>query len=127
MHNQAIENLMTSILASAAPDSSIDEIIELMKEEEIRHVPILEKNKPVGIISDRDLKLFQNKEWAKKLTAVDVMIQNPVIVKGNESLKNVVKIMEEKRIGSVMIENQNGELKGIFTIIDALNVLEKIL
>lgn len=127
MGNQEIGNLMTTILASATPDSSIDEIILLMKDEKVRHVPILEKNKPVGIISDRDVKLFQNKEWAKKLTAQDVMVQDPVIVTCSESLKNVVKIMEEKRIGSVMVENKDGDIKGIFTTIDALNVLEKIL
>ena len=100
------------------------ELLEFMENDTVRHMPVIKDKKAVGIISDRDLKYFQNKEWAKKLNSQDIMNKDPYIVNENESLLNVVQTMEEKKYGCALVCDTNNELTGIFTTIDALKLLK---
>lgn len=51
-----VKDLMTSAVRTVAPEDKIDRVFFLMNFEQIRHIPVVEKGKVVGILSDRDLK-----------------------------------------------------------------------
>jgi CBS domain-containing protein len=53
-----IKELMTSKLITVTPETSIDECMQLMTNKFIRHLPVLEYNKVVGIISIGDVVKF---------------------------------------------------------------------
>lgn len=120
-----ISEYMTKSLCMTDPDTSVYELLEFLEDDTIRHMPVIENKKPVGIISDRDLKYFQNKEWAKKLIAKDVMTEHPYVVNSNEELSNVLEVMEKKKIGSTLVCDDSEQLIGIFTTTDALSLLRK--
>ena len=42
---------------TVTPDQSVDDVIELMREEKVRRVPVVEDGRPVGIVSIGDLAL----------------------------------------------------------------------
>jgi acetoin utilization protein AcuB len=87
----------------------------------------LEQGKAKGIISERDLKMFQNVEWANKLRAEDVMTHYPYIVQSGTLLEEVAFEMSRKKYGSALIVNSNSQVIAIFTVTDALNALVEIL
>ena len=102
-------------------------ILKIFDQENIRHLPIIENNKAIGILSDRDVRIFWNKPWAVDLVAQDIMIKDPYSVIEGSNLIDVVYEMSKNKIGSALVENNEGETVGIFTSIDALNALIEIL
>jgi acetoin utilization protein AcuB len=88
------------------------------------HIPIMQNEKVVGIVSDRDIKVIAGLKMLEKsfLTAADIMSPDPVSVDSSTMLDEVAFEMSEKKIGSVIV-TENEELLGIFTVTDALNAL----
>jgi len=50
-------NLAQPYVISIGPDDSLDKAISLMEEHEIRHLPVIEAGRAVGMVSDRDVLL----------------------------------------------------------------------
>jgi CBS domain-containing protein len=50
-----VEELMTSPIVTCAPTDSIDHIMELMTERRVRHLPVMEAGRLVGIVSIGDV------------------------------------------------------------------------
>jgi len=99
----------------------IFEILELKK---IRHLPVLDGSKIVGLISERDMKhLSYYNERDCDVRACDLMSKDPFVVYMNDPLDEVALKMSEKKIGSAIVQDSSGCLVGIFTSIDALNAL----
>jgi len=58
-------------------------------------------------------------------TIGNIMNKNVVSVKGNDTIESVVKTMYDKEVGSVIVVNESGELKGIITERDVIRVIAK--
>jgi CBS domain-containing protein len=54
-HETSVREIMTKKVASVRPDQSIQECMELMTEKHIRHLPVLENEQLVGVISIGDV------------------------------------------------------------------------
>jgi acetoin utilization protein AcuB len=129
---KSIENVLVDDFTSPCPhvvetETSLDDVVRLMKSEKIRHLPVLEKSKTVGIISDRDLKVLSNIEFAQKFTAGDIMVESPYCVYTGTTLEEVALEMSRRKIGSAVVLEQNGQINGIFTSTDGLNALVEVL
>ena len=101
---------------------------KLMREHKVRHLPVLEGGKLVGVISDRDLSLIETLRDvdATKVTVEEAMTQAPYTVSPDASLDEVVATMAEHRYGSaIVIDNAN--VVGVFTTVDALTALAELL
>ncbi len=69
-HNIAIRNVMTSGVISVTPDQSIEDCMALMTGKHIRHLPVLENGKLVGMISIGDVVkaiISQHEDTIKQL------------------------------------------------------------
>ncbi len=114
----------------AEPDTSVGQILELMKSHNVRHIPIKQNNRVVGIISERDLRWMGNPSLA--LPAADeipvrhVMTFNPYIVEIDMPLTTVISEMTERKIGAAIVVS-SGRLAGIVTVIDICRALGEIL
>lgn len=106
------------------PSMTIEEARIFMEQQNLRHLPVVgENNQLLGVISERDvLKAKKQKELI-----TTIMVSQVFVVQENEDLVHVVEVMAEEKYGSVMIVNAANELTGIFTTIDALNLLAKLL
>jgi CBS domain-containing protein len=58
----AVREIMSSPLIVATPDTSIDECMALMTDRRIRHLPVIEEGKVVGLVSIGDLVKFKSKQ-----------------------------------------------------------------
>ena len=50
-----VEDLMQTDVLTVSPDDLVDRVFYLMYFEKIRHLPVIEKQRLIGIVSDRDL------------------------------------------------------------------------
>ena len=124
----SIMNYMTVAPLSIGSDQNIDEAHKIMQGNRIRHLPVMLDGKISGMISDRDIKLALSLRGVdSSKTKVEEISSNDVfIVKSDAKLDDVVKTMADKKVGSVLIVDNN-KLVGIFTTIDALMALHELL
>lgn len=76
--------------------------------------------KLLGIITDGDLRrvMQQRKENVLGLSAVDCMTKNPVTLPGKELAASALRTMEEKKITSVLVVDEQGRLEGVLHVHD---------
>lgn len=126
--NLPVEEFTTPDPLTATEDTSVDELSRLMKDHDVRHIPILHGETVVGIVSDRDLRVVAALGIGEKslVRAGDLMARNPVTVAAQTTLDQVAFEMSRKKIGSVIV-NEGDRFFGIFTVTDALNALIEIM
>jgi acetoin utilization protein AcuB len=95
-----------------------------MREHRIRHLPVLEGLRLVGIVSDRDLHLVETlRDVDPALVRVDeAMTPDPYTVAPGASLLTVARSMAKSKHGSAVVV-KGGRVVGIFTTTDALDAL----
>ena len=121
-----VEEYTSPSIISASREMSISEIYVLMREKRVRHIPVLEDKKPVGIILDRDLHLLEILE-EDDLSVEDIMVKDPYCVQNETPLDHVAFEMSKRKIGSAIVVNNEGEIDGIFTSTDGLNALIEVI
>ncbi len=124
----SVEEFTTPNPITASEEDPIDKLSSLMKDNGIRHLPILKDNKVIGIISDRDLRVVSNLNAKQKMKvhAADIMVKDPFTVSSDMTLADVAFEMSKNKIGSVIVNDENDQFLGIFTVTDALNALIEI-
>ncbi|MFC2040583.1 CBS domain-containing protein [Chloroflexota bacterium] len=60
--NNRIQGVMTETVVIALPDDNVDYAIDVMKKKRIRHIPVMEGQQLMGMISMRDIMGFQYEE-----------------------------------------------------------------
>lgn len=119
---------MTTTPITINGELPLQQAIDTMNSNGIRHLPVLKNGKIIGILSDRDVKMvlgFKDID-PQKVTVEEACTFDPLSVSPEAPLDEVVTLMAEKKIGSVLIVD-NHKLVGIFTWIDALQALAEIL
>jgi len=126
--NLPVEEFTTPDPVTAVESTPVEELIRLMKEHGVRHLPILRGEKVVGIVSDRDVRVASGLNSREKLLieAKHIMASDPVTVDSRASLDEVAFEMSQSKIGSVIVNDEYEKFLGIFTVTDALNALIEI-
>ena len=122
--------VMTSFPYFVEADDNANRMESMMDEHGIRHLPVQENGKVVGIVSERDLhhRIKRDAPSAEKDTilARHVMVKDPYVVSFRATLSEVVLEMARRRIGSVIIQRQ-GRLAGILSAMDVCRILGEYL
>jgi len=121
---EVIQNFMSAPVHTIGVQETLAEAHELMNRFAIRHLPVLEGGKLVGMLSQRDLHLIETlKDVDPEIVTVEeAMNQDVLAVAPDASLEQVARQMAEHRYGSAVIVHERHVL-GIFTSTDALRVL----
>ena len=122
-----IEDQMTPYPVTADPKMMVSEAAALMKEKQIRHLPVLDAGKVVGILSDRDARQALALPGAFQLMVGDVMHDQPYCVSVGTPLAEVAREMATRKIGSAVILSKHNKPVGIFTTTDAMAILAELL
>jgi acetoin utilization protein AcuB len=107
-------------------DASLKLAGQLMREHHVRHLPVLDAGKLVGIVSERDVFLFDRRGEADTKVE-DAMSVDVYGVKSTDPIEGVVASMAERKLGCAVVLDRRGEVEGIFTTVDALRVLVDVL
>ncbi len=123
-----IDEFMTRCPVVVAPRTTVTEAARLLRENGIRHLPVVDGGALVGLVTDRDLHLVQSLVDVEPgtVTVGNVMEPDPFCVASSTPLHEVVSRMAAGKLGSAVVLEGTG-VSGIFTTIDALRALGRML
>jgi IMP dehydrogenase len=101
---------------TASPTMTIAEINMITKKYNISGVPIVDKNKLVGIVTNRDLRFVDNLDL--KVSEIMTPEDRLITVKENFTKEEVISALRKNRIEKILITNKKHELKGMVTFKD---------
>jgi acetoin utilization protein AcuB len=131
--------LMTTTVVTATPKDTVRKALLLLEDSDIRHLPIVEGKKLVGLVSDRDLREYRlplveeidDPDYADDLLDTplsEVMSGDILCLEIGESLKTGVDLMIEYGIGAIpVVDRDKDELVGILSYVDVLKAVRDTL
>ncbi len=123
-----VQKYMTVLPHTIGVDQTLAQAEKMMSSLQVRHLPVLDGGRLVGILSDRDIKLVETFKDvdAEKVTVDEAYSPDPYIVSPSMPLNTVCETMAAKRYSCVLIED-NHRLVGIFTWVDALRAFSEMM
>ncbi|MBX3212487.1 MAG: CBS domain-containing protein [Labilithrix sp.] len=112
-------DIMTTPVLKLAPSEPASDALAMMRDEGVRHAPVVEGNAILGIVSERDLGGPHGGLTRKNRTVRDLMRTNPVLGAPEMSVTDAVVLLRERRLGCLPIVDA-GRLLGIVTRSDLL-------
>ncbi|MBD9358301.1 CBS domain-containing protein [Methylomonas albis] len=135
-----VAELMTAKVFTVEPHDLIDRVFFLIHYEKIRHLPVVEKGKLVGIVSDRDLykalgpksnsnAVETNKDNSQlhvvSQKVVHIMHRGVYTVTPETPASEAAAMMAEHRVGALPVVDKE-KLVGILSATDILRVFAKL-
>jgi len=124
-HIPTIGSVMTPFPHVAQIDDSLIVARTLMVEHGVRHLPVKDGNRLVGVLTDRDLKRALDPDLGlppkEELFVRDALVSDAYVVESAALLDEVLEHLVEHHIGSALVTKQ-GRLVGIFTATDACRI-----
>jgi CBS domain-containing protein len=127
-----VSEFMSQKLVTCSPDDLIEKVWKLMREESFAGLPVTEKGKLVGIITQKDLirdsQTFPTFESEKgrfrgSPKVSSVMTTNVIAVLPSVKAIRVAKAMVQKNIGRVPVKDKEGKLIGVVDREDVARIL----
>lgn len=118
---------MTPNPICVSPHDTLATAHDLMKQQHVRHLPVIEGGEPVGLVSERDLMAIERYRDVDpaRVEVEEAMAALPYVVTPEAELDDVVSGMAENRYGSALVV-EDGKLVGVFTTVDALRATMKL-
>jgi acetoin utilization protein AcuB len=125
-------DVMTANPVTVTPEATLAEVWDLMREADIRHVPVVQAGVLIGMVSDRDLASL---DGARVLTTdgaealrralatpvVTVMSADTIFVGMEDDLADVIELMLEHKVGAIpVVRAGTRDVTGIVSYIDVL-------
>jgi acetoin utilization protein AcuB len=124
---------MTTDVVTVTPDTSIGEAITLMRDGNFRQLPVVEEDRLVGIVTDRDLRqatdspLVLREKWYDEFLLDEIKVKscmtvNPITVSPDMTVLDAVHLLRQFKFGGLPVI-KGDTLVGIVTLIDVLDFL----
>jgi CBS domain-containing protein len=125
-----LKDFATSLVAVVEPDSSAIAAAQLMRRHHIGALVVVDakdKSRPVGILTDRDLVLGLMAEGLDPalFTVGDIMSVELVVANPELDAMDAVQLMRVNRLRRLILVNDAGQLAGIVTMEDVLELLTR--
>jgi len=121
---------MTPFPYSVGPDASVLEVERLMQAHRMRHVPVQDDGRVLGIVSERELHQLVHAALPdtdrSHLRIRHLLRHDPYVTEMATPLDEVAQEMAERHLGSAVVL-RHGKLAGIFTTVDACLLLAEFL
>lgn len=119
-----MEAKFTTPVLSVEPESSVFSALEKMQTNFVKHIVITTNNKPVGVVTERDInKFLENDKTSRALNEIPIkhMMQKNVILISDgfeDHFNQCATRMETFKIGAVVLVDDQGSIIGIVTKTD---------
>ena len=132
-----IRDMMTKNPVTVDSETLVMDARKIMKENNVRRLPVVDKGKLMGIITKHDileaspspatsLSVHELNYLLSKMKVKEIMKKNPVTLTPDTPFEEALKIGQEKKIGSFPVV-ENGKLVGIATESDIVRFLTRAL
>jgi acetoin utilization protein AcuB len=120
-----VKNWMITDLIVVSPKDTVESAIQIMQQHSIRHLPVVEDNRLVGLVTESSLRPYLSPEKLK-LPLREVMIINPITIDPEASIDEAARLIYKYKIGGLPVISQ-GKLVGIITITDILEAFIELM
>jgi acetoin utilization protein AcuB len=124
-----IRDIMRSPAVAISADTTLQDAYRTMREQGIRHLPVLEGEKVVGVVTDRDLRLATSSlapsPFSPDSRVSAVMSAAPLTADAFDPVEDAARTMRERKIGCLPVLD-DGRLIGIVTGLDLLDALMRL-
>lgn len=123
-----IRDIMRSPAVAIPAGTTLREAYRIMRERDIRHLPVLEGEDLVGVVTDRDLRLATSSLAPSSFspdTSVSAVMSSPLTADAFDPVEDAARTMRERKIGCLPVLDE-GRLIGIVTGLDLLDALMRL-
>lgn len=129
-----VADLMTDRVISVSPETTIQRAIRIMVRRSIRHLPVVEDDRVIGILSDRNVRVMltaytdadRRRHYLETTTVADKASHPVTTVRLDASAQDAARIFVESRIGCLPVVGEDGRILGILTQTDLLKWLARL-
>ncbi|HEX9024671.1 MAG TPA: CBS domain-containing protein [Geobacteraceae bacterium] len=118
-------------------DATVIEAIHCMKEKRIERLPVMDHGRIAGIVTEKMLAEFTpSRATSLDLWEIHYILSNTLVseamnpepckVSPDTDLSECAKVLHDRKLGGVLVVDENDNLIGIFTVTDALEALIRI-
>lgn len=131
-----VRNFMTKDPITVSLDATLPSTADLMKQHNLKRLPVMDQDKLVGIITEKDvaktlpspattLSKYEINYLTEKIRVKDVMTKAVISVSPDTTVEEATMIMHEEDVGCLPVL-ENGKLVGIITERNIYNALTKL-
>jgi len=120
-----LRDIMTTPVLKLSPTEPASDALALMRDEHVRHAPVVDGSEILGIVSDRDLGGPHGGRARQSRTVRELMQRDLVLGAPEMSAADAVVVMRERRVGCLPVVDA-GRLLGIVTRGDLLTALAQV-
>jgi len=120
-----VKNWMVKEMITISPQQTVEEALQLMKIHSIRHLPVVEEGRLVGLVIESSLRPYLGLD-KQSLPIKEVMIINPIIIDPETSIDEAARLIYKYKIGGLPVVSQ-GKLVGIITVTDILEAFIELM
>jgi acetoin utilization protein AcuB len=129
-----VRNWMNPTVISTEAQASMAEALNLMKENQIKTLPVFDRETLVGVVTDRDLKrasasdatLLEIHELLHALTRIkvrDIMSRNPITIPDTYTVEEAAEVLRDHHISGAPVMDAKGRMVGMISQNDLFNAL----
>jgi acetoin utilization protein AcuB len=128
MSELTVERFMTHAPLTIEQEQPLSDAHRLMREHRVRHLPVVDRGKLVGVLSLRDLHFFETLANVDpdQVAVSEAMSTDTYAVGPRATLRRVAADMADHRYGSVVVVDKERVI-GIMTTVDGMRALSLLL
>ena len=118
--NMRVGNVMTREIEGIDISASATEAAQKMKLLGVGVLPVFDNGRVAGVVTDRDLvvRVLADPGGARWTPIVRAMTEHTVTIGPDADMDSAIKLMSDKGVSRLMVEDSNGTLVGILSIAD---------
>lgn len=129
MKHSLVRDWMTQEVMLISADTTLTDLYSLMLHEHIRHLPVLDNNRLVGIISQGDMRsavslsLSEENRGMINLVAEEIMTPDPLTIPETATICEAAQLMLANKISGLPVVDESEGVVGIITETDILRLV----
>jgi CBS domain-containing protein len=115
-----VQDVMTGEASTVGRHTSLTELAILMKERDIGMLPVMDGNRTIGVVTDRDIVVrgLASGKDPSRTPASEVMSVPPISCRPEDSVESAAQLMEEKGIRRLLVLGEGAKVLGIVSLGD---------
>ncbi len=120
-----ITDFCNTPVVTISPDQQVLKAVKLMRNKNVGAVVVTAQERPVGILTDRDIvmRITAEGKEASTIRVRDVMTPNPVVISEEEGIWELIQIMKAHGKRRYPVVSGKGKLVGIVTLDDLIGLM----